>query len=172
MSAVILNVGARGSGKTTKNRRMLEQTHPGARLVLDVNGEYTDLFPRDPIPYDQFTKMLGKVKSAVILIEEATVYLSTRGRDANVIDILVRARHSKNVIILVFHSLQDVPTYIYRLANKLILHKTLDNEDDIYKRFGDSVLVEKFKELKALPSIPVPNQPGKFYSPSIVHKLM
>lgn len=165
----ILVVGARGTGKTTTCRRLLSKAHPEARLVLDVNGEYKDLFPRDPIPFKDFGRLAVNVKNAVILIEESTIFLSSRGYDGDITELLVKARHSNNTIIFVYHSLRAIPQYIYNLSNVIILHKTGDNVDDIKERFSDPKLIEVFKEVSALPWNQTPE--GKRFSPARVYSI-
>lgn len=165
----ILIVGARGTGKTTTSRRLISKSHPDARLILDVNGEYKDLFPRPPIPFKEFGKLATQVKNAVILIEESTIFLSNRGYDGDITELLVKARHNNNTIIFVYHSLIAIPTYIYNLSNVIILHKTADNIDKIDERFNDPRLIEIFKEVSALPWQQSPE--GKRYSLNKVYTL-
>lgn len=164
----ILIVGARGTGKTTKSKQLLSIAHPEARLVFDVYGDYVDLYPRAPIPFKDFVKVAMQVKNAVILIEETTIYLNNRGFDGDVVDLLVKLRNNNNTVILVYHSLRSIPVYIYQLTNKVILHKTVDNADDLLKRFDDPELVKVFEEVK---NMPWNDNAGTRYSPSKVYKI-
>lgn len=165
----IIVVGSRGTGKTTKCKQLLAKAHPEARLVLDVYGDYRELFPHDPIEFKTFIKMAMTAKNAVILIEETTIYLSNRGYDGDVVDLLVKLRNKGNTLILVYHSLRAIPTYIYEMTNLLVIHKTNDRADDILKRFDDEKLVEIFNELKNTPNLKAEN--GLEYSPSKVYKI-
>lgn len=165
----ILVVGARGTGKTYGNRKMIEKTHPQARLILDVNGEYKDLFPNDPIEFDAFTKVAKTVKKAVILIEECTIYLSNRGNNSDIRDLLVKARHNDNTIIMVFHSFRSIPKYVYDLCNMVIIYKTADNAELISTAFEDEKLTAAFNEIKAAPWLK--NDQGKTYSPHKIYSI-
>lgn len=161
----ILVVGRRGSGKTTTNRRLLSKAHPDARLVLDVNGEYKDLFPHEPISFDKFTNLAVAVKNAVILIEEATIFLSNRGNNFDVRQLLVQARHNNNTIIFSFHSFRTIPKYIFDLCNVVIIHKTGDSEE-VLEQFDNEDLIKAFTEIKNAPMLK--NSTGVEYSPQKV----
>lgn len=163
--AVILIAGSRGMGKSYTAKSLLKKVHPDARLVLDPQAEYGDLYNRPPMTFENFERAMLQVKNAVILVEEATIFLSNRGYNNNVVDLLVSSRHRGNTIIFVYHTLKDIPKYIYGLANSIILLKTNDIADDIKKRFGDDKLLTKFLELKAMPLLKTQN--GREYSPQI-----
>lgn len=165
----ILVVGARGTGKTSINKRMMEKVHPDARLILDVNGEYKDLFPRDPIEFDNFTKIAKSVKKAVILIEESTIYLDNRGNNQDIRDLLVRARHNENTIIMVFHTFRSIPQYIYGLCNTVIILKTNDTPDYLLDKFEDENLVAAFNEIKNAEWLV--NEDGRKYSPHKIYSI-
>lgn len=165
----ILVVGMRGTGKTTTVKKLMAKTHPGSRLILDVNGEYKDLFPRDPIDFDTFTNLAKSVKNAVILIEESTIFLDSRGSNQDIRDLLVRARHRNNTVIFVFHTFRSIPKYIYDLCNAVIIHKTSDTADHILERFGDENLVKVFNEIKTANMLT--NSEGKQYSPNKYYKI-
>lgn len=164
----ILVVGARGTGKTTTNKSMVSKVHPSARLVLDVNGEYRDLYPYDFIGFDQFTERMTQVKDCFIVVEEATIYLNNRGHNSNITDALVKARHNNNTVLFSFHSLRSIPKYIFDLSNMIILHKTGDNED-IIEEFRNPKLSIAFSEIKKAPMLK--SKTGVEYSPRKIIKL-
>ncbi len=165
----ILVVGARGTGKTTTNKSMVSKVHPTRRLVLDVNGEYTDLYPFDFIGFETFSKKMTKVRGMFIVIEEATIFLDNRGKNGNVQDTLVMARHRDNTIVMSFHSFRTIPKYIYALCNMVILHKTGDTAEYIEDTFENPKLTEAFLEIQSAPNLKGEN--GKEYSPNKEVKL-
>lgn len=165
----ILVVGARGMGKTTTNKRLITPVHIGARLILDVNNEYTGFYTHPPYTrFNDFTRKALTIRNAVILIEESTIYLKTQGQNDDITELLVRARHQNNTVIMSFHSLQRVPKYVFELCNMVILHKTGDQLSDV-RGFGDKRILEAFTEIEAAPMLK--NKDGREYSPQKVIKL-
>ena len=146
-----LIVGGRGAGKTTLAKSMLSKVSPAARLVYDVNAEYRDLYPEPFLEFDEFTSKVNRAHNAFILIEESTIFLSTRGNNFDIRSALVKARHNNNTFILVFHSLRSVPVYILTLCDFIVLLKTGDTSDDVNKKFNTPALTSAFNELQALP---------------------
>ena len=58
----------------------------------------------------------------------------------------------KNKIVLLFHSLRSVPTYILELTNFVVLFKTADRENYINKIFeGYDDILGAYNELKNIP---------------------
>jgi len=167
---VILVVGARGMGKTTTNKRLILPVHIDARVIMDINGEYTGMYSHHKFfDFDEFTKKAVNMKRAVILIEEATIYLQTQGQNKDITKLLVISRHADNTVIMSFHSLQRVPKYIFELSNTLILHKTGDELSDV-KGFGDKRILEAFIELEKAPMLS-DAKTGREYSPQKIVKL-
>lgn len=166
---VILVVGARGMGKTTTVKSLLNKVHPDSRIVLDVNGEYKDLYPRPFIGFESFAKMLTKTRKAFIVVEEATISLSNRSYSKDMADVLVRARHAENTIVLVYHSIRNIPRYIYDLANTVILLKTNDSEENL-KNLENEKLTAAWKKIKNAPM--KKNEKGREYSPQEIVYLL
>lgn len=165
----ILVVGARGTGKTTTNKNMVARVHPDARLILDVNKEYFDLYPKPFEGFEGFAKKLLTVQGMFIVIEEATIFLSNRGYNSDIVDVLVKARHNDNTILFSFHSFRAVPKYVFALCNMVIIHKTGDSVDYVEKEFENPTLTAAFKEIKEAKNLT--SKTGKEYSPSKVVKL-
>lgn len=162
-------VGARGMGKTSTVRELLTHVHPDARLVYDVNGEYKDLFTYPLMTFDQFNKKANQVQNAFIVFEEATIFLNNRGNNMDVTEMLVRARHTNNTILFVFHSFRSVPRYLFDLLDYVIILKTNDNPDIIEQKFESPEFTAAFMEIKNAPFLK--NESGRQYSPKKIFSI-
>lgn len=145
---VILIVGQRGSGKTTDTKNLIKNIHPDALLLHDASAQYTDIYKKPILPFDEFTELCTNVSNAFIVFEEATIFIN-HSRNKNIVDFLVTSRHKKNSIVFVFHSFRSIPRFIYDLSNVIICHKTKDPESLIFERFEDEDLLSVWKAVKA-----------------------
>lgn len=161
-------VGMRGMGKSTVVKQLLKPTNEQSRLIYDPNQEYKDFYPYPLLTFDQFADKVSKVQNAVIVVEEATVFLNNRGFNFNFLDLIVRARHSNNTIILVFHSFRAVPKYLISLLNYVVILKTGDNIKYI-EQFENDALTREFIKMRNAPMLK--GEGGKEYSPNIVFDL-
>src|SRR6478736_183058 len=104
----IIVVGGTGMGKTTFVKSMLSHIHPENIWLYDVNNEYGEYIISAPLlPFETFCNRASSLKQCVIVFEEATIFLNNKGSNQKLIDILVRKRHTENLVILVFHSLRS-----------------------------------------------------------------
>lgn len=135
-------VGATGSGKTYFVKQLLNRVpNKKAILVFDVNDEYKEFYPYPFNPdIDFFLSKCTQVRNAVIVIEDATSFFAVQGRSDEMIKLLIAKRHTKNTIIMLFHSFGDVPRYLFRKCTDLIIFKTLDAEKDVLKLGNERIL--------------------------------
>jgi hypothetical protein len=168
----VIVVGGTGMGKTTLNKYYLRQVNKECIWLYDVNNEYTEFVPPNYVlpKFDVFCEKASKLSQAVMLFEEATIFLSNKGSNRILIDILVRKRHTQNVIFLVFHSLRFVPKYLLDLCNLMVLLKTNDPEH-VVKAFEHEALLNAYTELKKSPML-LNKELGKYYSPHKFVKLL
>jgi hypothetical protein len=132
-------IGAQGHGKTTSVKEILRKT-PHRKFIFDVNREYTEFKNSasgilDP---DEFTEKATTLNNSVIVFEEATIFFGKGSKNKNIRNLLVRKRHTNNLIIFVFHNVRSVPMEIMSLCDFLILHKTKDNKEYISRYFKDT----------------------------------
>lgn len=140
----IIIVGATGTGKTTEVKSRISNVNPANLMIYDVNNEYQDFYNK---PFGDFKDFAAEARAAtnkVIVFEEATIFLNNRSRDNQLVDILVRKRHTNNMIFLNFHSFRTIPRYIYDLSNYIILFKTNDSVELIEKKYEDERLTKLF----------------------------
>ena len=158
-------VGRSGCGKTTLTKKMLD-SRPSAMpcMVYDINNEYQSYYPYPFTDFDVFLANLSdeKVRHTYIVIEEATIFFSTHSNYFDMKNVLVRARHTGNIIQLNFHSFSSIPKGIYNLLDYVIVFKTNDNEKSITERFDHPKVLEAHKAAIASPD-PYFHQVVKLY---------
>lgn len=139
-----LIVGASGNGKSTILKKLIRPVHSNRLFVYDVQGEY---FEDEDLPdIDEFLVAMEKKTDTVQVYEEATIFFSNRGSNKLMRKILVSARHDRNVIFLVFHSIRSIPLYIYDLIDTIIVFNTNDNEDIVQSKHP--TLLEAWRKVK------------------------
>lgn len=146
-----LIVGGTGRGKTSFVARCLSKVNKTAIALYDVNNEtaYKPYTLAGDLPtIEAFTEKTTRLRDAVIVYEEATIFFSNRGNNDSLREILVRKRHTNNTIFLVFHSLRNIPRYVYDLCNFVVLFKTNDSGKLVDANFQDERLSTCFERVK------------------------
>jgi hypothetical protein len=143
---IIVVVGAKGTGKTTLIKQKLANIK-GRKLFYDVNNEYGAGIPP---PIDEFTAYALTQENLTIVCEEASSFFNS-GRDMTTQQLMTRARHKNLCLFFVFHHLVEVPPYIMRKADFLILFKTeAQGEEDkttLQKFKGHTKVLQAYKEV-------------------------
>jgi len=142
-------IGKRGCGKTTLSKKLLQKRPKGMPCIIyDVNNEYYDYYPQPFQDFDVFLIKISdeQIRRHYILIEEATIFFSTRSRYEEMMNVLVRARHTGNIIQLNFHSFSSVPKNIYHLLDYVSVFKTNDTLKDVTDRFDKPNVIEAYKK--------------------------
>jgi hypothetical protein len=142
-------IGRRGCGKTTMSKKLLDERPKGMPVIIyDINKEYGSYYSEPFIDFPVFLVKISdeKIKKTYILIEEATIFFSTRSRYEEMMNVLVRARHTGNIIQLNFHSFSSVPKNIYHLLDYVIVFKTNDAEKDVTDRFDNPEILQAYKD--------------------------
>lgn len=149
MSKALILVGSTGCGKTYFTKQLLKNVNRKALLIFDVNNEYSEYFPYPFNPdIDIFLEKASKIKQGVILIEDATAFLSNRGRSDLLTKILVAKRHTKNTIILLFHSMRSIPKYILDISTHVVIFKTNDPLTLVEKAFENDAITKAFERVQ------------------------
>lgn len=146
---VFIVVGARGNGKSHFVKKHTQYVSESRFKVYDVQGEY---YTDDDISLpdiDEFLDSLLHSKGMVAVFEEATVFFSNKGSNKKIRQLLVGARHDKNTIFLLFHSIRAIPYYIYELSDYVVIFNTLDDDDIVQKKH--SFLYTAWRQVKGKP---------------------
>jgi hypothetical protein len=142
-------IGRRGCGKTTMSKKLLDDRPANMPVIIyDINKEYGDYHSDEFEDFPVFLAKIAdeKIRRTYILIEEATIFFSTRSRFEEMMNVLVRARHTGNIVQLNFHSFSSVPKNIYHLLDYVIVFKTNDSEKDVTDRFDNPEILQAYKD--------------------------
>lgn len=142
----ILVVGTTGTGKSHFVKNTIVKNYKGPKYIYDINNEYKDGVIMD---FSKFLQAVKPVRRSLIIFEEATIFLSNKGDSKELREILVAKRHRDNTVVLVFHSLRAIPTYIFDLSDLLVLFRTTDNWNLISRKLDAFVdVLDAFVEIK------------------------
>ncbi len=172
MANSILNVGATGTGKTffvvnkiipnAKNIicfdlyaneydlnefyiiNSIKQYKGGkARLIHNENmhEEINDLV-------SEMLKDLKKLKNTTFVFEDATIFLNSQ-RDETVKTLLINKRHYNMSYVWLFHTLSEIPPYIFKASTALRLGKTKDMKNAILSKFkGEQNIINAYEKVQ------------------------
>jgi hypothetical protein len=142
-------VGRRRTGKTTMTKKLLSRKPLRMPVVVyDVNKEYQDVYTDELKDFDVFLSEVVELRHTYIIIEEATIFFRSHSSFEQMINLLVRARHTGNIIQLNFHSFRSIPKNIYELLDYLIIFKTNDNAKDVKEKFDNKKVLEAYERVR------------------------
>ena len=145
MSKVIAIIGQKRRGKSTRTKELIIASGKPT-LIYDVNGEYGVANVPD---MGGFFENAKKATGKTVVFEEATIFFVGNSMKKQMLELLVRARHTGNTYILVFHSLSDCPNYVLRLCDWLVLFATQDSWTYVKTAFnGLDKVLEAFIDVK------------------------
>jgi hypothetical protein len=145
MSKAHIICGMTDSGKSTFVQTELIKKIPIERvMVFDVNDEYGT---EGLISFEDFTDTARKKEHKMIIFEEATIFFNAISTNKELVDMLVRKKHTNNYIVLIFHSVRSIHLYIYDLINYVTLFKTNDSAEYVEQKFHDPLMTQAFLEV-------------------------
>lgn len=149
MSKGILLIGMTGQGKSTYLKKLVEESGRRA-LIYDVNNEHNQ--GRNLPDFNEFLDKATKVKNHIIAFEEATIFFSSKSSDKQMRELLIRKRHTNNLIVLLFHSIRTIPIDIFDFVNYYVLFKTNDRLAYIKNKYKESQILEDYLSLIDAPN--------------------
>jgi len=142
-------VGKRKTGKTTLSKKLLDARPSGMPVkIYDINKEYGDYYNEPFKDWEVFLDELTHLKGHYILIEESTIFFDTSSRFEQMKNVLVRARHTQNIIHLNFHSWLSVPKNIYNLLDYVTIFKTNDTVMTLKAKYDNPEVMKVFEEAR------------------------
>lgn len=150
MSKCHLIVGATDVGKSYFIKNLLKKV-PNKRsfFIHDINNEYGEFYNGEFLDFEEFAYKTTLLKNAVIVFEEATIFLDSRTlADKYVKETLALKKHTNNYIFMVFHAIAEIPYYVYRLSNYITVFKTNDIPGMSDRELRDSRLNDILKQVK------------------------
>lgn len=151
MSKAHIIVGMTGTGKSEYIKKMLRKIpEKKALYIFDYQNEYQEFINYGLIPFEDFAYNATMIRNGVIVYEEATIFLTSHGSqtDRYVNEVLVSKRHTNNYVFLIFHSVAEIPPYIYRKCNYITLFKTNDLPDLSSRELRDVRLKNYMERVK------------------------
>lgn len=153
MSKAHIVVGMTDTGKSYYIKDKLRKIPNKESLyIFDYQKEYNPEFIQyGLIPFEDFAYNCTLLWNAVIIFEEASIFLGGHmsNTDKYVNDVLVSKKHRKNFVFLVFHSVAEIPPYVYRKCNFITLFKTNDLPDMSARELRDRRIKEYMDRVQA-----------------------
>jgi ABC-type cobalamin/Fe3+-siderophores transport system ATPase subunit len=153
---VICIVGKKRTGKTTLAAGLIKKLNRPQNFIYDINNEYTRKLGipnnyRGQIDKEEFLKAVNPnspkaIKNSCIVFEEATGYFSSKGREEILVNVVTRSRHTNNTVILIFHSIADLPRYIFSYSDYVALFKTNDFSNTLDNKLRKNEQFMKYYE--------------------------
>lgn len=149
---ITLNIGSKGTGKTTRTKLYLSKLKTQQTIVmLDVNSEYSEFtnihFAEN---MEEVFKALLILENTLFVIEEAVIFFGHHN-EKTFYNWLVKQRHQNNDFIFNFHSLRQIPMYILDFVDYIILGKTHDLPSLVNAKFKNTKIELYYNDLQDKP---------------------
>lgn len=133
IGSTIIIIGHVGSGKTPTCKNLLSSSGFDNVSIYDPRNEYQLDKKYKVKKYflgSEFLEVVTKLKRNFIIFEEATSIFSMQ-KNLNVAELFIGIEHNQNISVCIFHSLLDVPKFLLRLSQYVIILPTSDDPEDI-----------------------------------------
>ena len=142
-------IGAPGMGKSPFIKKLIDKRRC---LVFDVANEYgervkyagqkplrlnnntDDLRARyTGMDLKKFVELCGKKQNTICVFEEATGFMQGK-LQLEVTGLIINRYHTGNSYAFIFHSINSVPPRVLEMCNYVVLFKTNDIADNVYRK--------------------------------------
>lgn len=126
-------------------------------FILDWNSEYTEFKnsftgnnDKDTFMNEVILKTSADNSCCNVVFEEATMFIRDVGvPDGRIMNLLSRRFHTKNLNIFIFHLIKKINIDILGMTDFLIILRTEDKPEAIYKKFSDyPKIIEAYEDVK------------------------
>jgi len=154
-------IGATQQGKSPFIRKYISK---GRCFVYDIQDEYglrTKYAGQTPVNLSnnidaprarytgneplEFVEICSRKRNTVCVFEDATMFFEGR-INMPMRKLIFSKAHSKNIYLLVFHSINSVPPRILEASDYVVLFKTLDTPQKV--KYKNSFLLPYFEQLR------------------------
>ena len=146
LNKCFLFIGRRGTGKTTLARKMAKAM--GRKLIIIDTDDHPSYVDIPVITLEQLKTFTGEACRVIESdIEDASKYITANISKA-VRSFLIDMRKRNFDVIIMFHFLSDVPPYICKQYDQMVLFKTGDNIQVTQNKFANwHTIVTKLKRI-------------------------
>ena len=152
-------IGKKRSGKSVLTKEIctrFSDLYSGKMYFFDIANEYTLKFNlenqyKNVLDHKTFLDTVSPLKNSLIVFEEAAYYFDSQtSKDIRqkAAKMLQMSRHNNNVVILIFHSIADLPSFIYSRIDYLALFKTNDTPRALGKLSLNEDFVNTFERVR------------------------
>jgi hypothetical protein len=175
---ILLFVGRKKTGKTTLAKKLAATQHskvlcihtfPHPAYAEDPNYKrlLASQFHRfttgkaiawDMPPLDLLAAAMAQIHNAFVICEDSTKYIRSNVSN-DVINAIIDHRNKGLDLVFMFHSLLDVPPFLARNYNRMVLFKTDERQDKVERmdKFPNIEIVARAHEA-------VERHPSEFYN--------
>jgi len=133
IGSTIIIIGHVGSGKTPTCKNILKTSNYTNVAIYDPRNEYNFESKYEVKKYisgPEFISTVKTLKRNFVIFEEATSIFSM-SKNLDITELFIAIEHNQNISVCIFHSLLDVPKFLLRLSQYIILFPTSDDPEDV-----------------------------------------
>ena len=155
LNELITFAGAKGTGKTTVAKEMLDaskkkhivvdmQDHPAYRHLPIITLDQIAQRPKFNCrvltrePYKAIAEINEHIYNMNIVLEDARRYIQAHV-PRHIEEFIINHKQHNTDIIMMFHSLRQIPTFVVDLQDRIVLFHTKDKYNYILNKFDEDV---------------------------------